>query len=139
MKQVLTTFLFTMIAVSQARADYQCKSENGEELAVKLGRYHAARHEAPYRNVQVSFKNAKQTQFFKGKFMEESEHYELYDENGSSVGLKVVQSISLGGRCGRCSSHDYPSSDYPSLDTKYFAKLFLGQTEMDFQCTKMVK
>jgi len=129
MKNLFMGLFFTILLFSQARADLNCVSEDGDTLTISLSELiPPPQTQNTAYAAKVVLNSNGNTETFKGKFTANLNNYELYDAIGNSVKLQVVKPILHGGRCGRCTPDPLPNLNY-------YAKLTSNQNELDFTCT----
>jgi len=129
MKYWIATTIMTLSLSSQAFGDYTCSNET-EILNVKILDI-SADSLNPTKTVFATLESADQKQTFSGNLSHAgssiAENYDLEDEQGQAVDLKISTTTeSYGGRCGRCS---------PAPTLTSYAKLTLANGEVhDFVC-----
>ncbi len=131
MKLSLTLLLLLISQLSFAETNLNCLGDSGETLTIFHSRPPVNR--APFEfpldaNVVLTVSGV--NEIFKGTFTPLLNVYDLKDQNGVLVELKVRKPIRHGGRCGRCSPDPLPPSEQ-----EIYAKLVFNQTELDFTCT----
>ena len=130
MKTVLAFFLLTTSGISIAQTDLNCLNDKGESLSIS---HSFLKPNPPSRNIVFSAEallfSKEFSEVFKGTFDQSMNAYELFNEEGNEVELRVVKPTPRTGRCGRCSP-----APFPSVDQEIYAKLTLNQTEIDFTC-----
>lgn len=120
MKKLATLALIGLTTISAARADYNCEAKNGDVMTVGY------LNDGLKTNVTINHTFSGQNEIYSGIYVQKTGEYILHDNAGDPVGLKIVQPIDHGGRCGRCE----PSK--PSLVS--YAKLTVNQEVKEFKC-----
>lgn len=130
MKTVLAFFLLTTSGLSMAQTDLNCLNDQGESLSIT---HSFLKPNLPSRNfvfsAEVLLVSKGFNEVFKGTFDQSNNAYELFNQDGDEVELRVVKPTPRTGRCGRCSP-----APFPPIDQEIYAKLTLNQTEIDFTC-----
>lgn len=130
MKTVLAFFLLTISGLSMAQTDLNCSNDLGENLIIS---HKLLKPIQPSRKIffstEVSLDSKYSNEIFKGTFDQIQNVYELFDQEGNEVELRVVKPTPRTGRCGRCSP-----APFPPIDQEIYAKLTFNQTELDFTC-----
>ncbi|NOT79401.1 MAG: hypothetical protein HOP07_10450 [Bacteriovoracaceae bacterium] len=130
MKTVLAFFLLTTSGLAMAQNDLNCSNDQGESLSIS---HSFLRLNPPSRNIvfsaEVFLLTKGLSEVFKGTFDQSFNAYELFNQEGDEVELRVVKPTPRTGRCGRCSP-----APFPPIDQEIYAKLTFNQTEIDFSC-----
>lgn len=130
MKTVLAFILLTTSGLVMAQTDLNCSNDQGESLSIS---HSFLKPNPPSRNIVYSAEallvSKGLNEVFKGTFDQSLNVYELFNNEGNEVELRVVKPTPRTGRCGRCSP-----APFPPIDQEIYAKLTLNQTEIDFSC-----